>query len=70
MKNTYYLVRTEESFAHWGWWVLSLLLFWPIIIVLALCPAKSYRVVINDGATQSMTALEFSMLKKTHTEVV
>lgn len=67
----YTVLESKRDGVHWGWWVMWLLVFWPLLIAVALVHFSSgnvYRVgLIQDGAyneTKWISESELSLIKK------
>lgn len=45
----HYEMGSYHKFPHWGWWVLWLLLFWPMLLVLAIVGLTRKYCVICVG---------------------
>jgi hypothetical protein len=55
------VLRKFTSYPHWGWWVLWLLVAWPVIIALAFMGKETYIVSV-DGVTVDFDLVTYNIL--------
>ena len=54
-------LKKKTVYPHWGWWVLVLLLCWPLVVALCFMGKEVYEVDIN-GEVVELDPIEYQTL--------